>query len=284
MIETDKLFKEKLLETFRAFDAFCKKHEMKYYAAYGTLIGAVRHHGIIPWDDDIDVFMTREDYEKFCSFRGNVDGHYDIMDINDKNYWLLSLAKFVDTDTTLWEHESLPLVLGVYIDVFPLDETSSENSLTYKADYDKYSLLVARSMMRHPIKQLLRGLVHPCSEIKMLKDIFVHRHKASLYRTQYDSLVQKLKLQRGNYFVSYDGPYGVGEIMNKEWFARTISLPFEDMTIEAPIGYDSILRKIYGDYMQLPPENKRVSHHSHYFLDLNKRWTLEEISKIKSRW
>ena len=116
------------------------------------------------------------------------------------------------------------------------------------------------------------------------EDIFVHRHKASLYRTQYDSLVQKLKLQRGNYFVSYDGPYGVGEIMNKEWFARTISLPFENMTIEAPIGYDSILRKIYGDYMQLPPENKRVSHHSHYFLDLNKRRTLEEISKIKSRW
>ena len=244
----------------------------------------MRHHGIIPWDDDIDVFMTREDYEKFCSFRGNVDGHYDIMDINDKNYWLLSLAKFVDTDTTLWEHESLPLVLGVYIDVFPLDETSSENSLTYKADYDKYSLLVARSMMRHPIKQLLRGLVHPCSEIEMLKDIFVHRHNASLYRTQYDSLVQKLKMQRGNYFVSYDGPYGVGEIMHKEWFAKTVSLPFEDMTIEAPIGYDSILRKLYGDYMQLPPENKRVSHHSHYFLDLNKRWTLEEISIIKSRW
>lgn len=284
MIETDKLFKKKLLETFHAFDNFCKQHEIPYYAAYGTLIGTVRHHGLIPWDDDIDVFMKRKDYDRFCAFRGKVGGHYDIMDINDDNYWLLSLAKFVDTDTTLWEHESLPLVLGIYIDVFPLDETSSENSLAYKADYDKYSLLVARSMMKHPIKQLLRGVIHPYREIEMLEDIFIHRHRAKFYREKYDILVEKLKQQKGDYYVSYDGPYGVGEIMKKEWFAKTVSLPFEDMTIDAPIGYDSILRKVYGDYMQLPPENKRVSHHSHYFLDLNKRWTLGEISKIKSRW
>ena len=72
--------------------------------------------------------------------------------------------------------------------------------------------------------------------------------------------------------------------MNKEWFDQTVLLKFEGITIEAPIGYDPILRKMYGDYMKLPPKEKQVSHHSHYFLDLNKRWTLEEISKIKSRW
>lgn len=277
-------YKQKLIETFVAFDSFCKQHGIKYYAAYGTLIGAVRHQGLIPWDDDIDVFMKREDYDKFCAFRGKVDGHYDIMDINDDNYWLLSLAKFVDTNTTLWEFKELPLILGVYIDVFPLDEVDTAKSLVFKNEYDKISLLVARSMMRYGIKDFLKSFVHPRRFLYVLKNILVHRNKYEQYKAQYDDLVVKLKTIKGGYYVSYDGPYGVGEIMNKEWFDQTVLLKFEGITIEAPIGYDSILRKMYGDYMKLPPKEKQVSHHSHYFLDLNKRWTLKEISKIKSRW
>ena len=149
-------YKEKLIETFYAFDQFCTKNDIKYYAAYGTLIGAVRHKGLIPWDDDVDVYMLREDYDKFCSFRGHVDSHYDIMDINDENYWLLSLAKFVDTNTTLWELKELPLILGVYIDVFPLDEIESDTNLELKHDYDKYSDLILRGMRRQafPVRAL----------------------------------------------------------------------------------------------------------------------------------
>lgn len=276
---SEKQYKQKLIETFIAFDSFCKQHDIKYYAAYGTLIGAVRHHGLIPWDDDIDVFMKREDYDKFCSYRGKVGGHYDIMDINDKNYWLLSLAKFVDTNTTLWEFQELPLILGVYIDVFPLDEINTDKSLKYKKEYDDLSSLVARSMMRYNFSQLMKTLIHPRRALYVFCNLLAHKGKYSQYRAKYDALVAHLKSIKGDYYVSYDGPYGVGEIMKKEWFEKTISLQFEGMTIEAPVGYDSILRKMYGDYMKLPPESKRVSHHSHYFLDLNKRWSIEEIVK-----
>lgn len=286
MIETDNLYKEKLIETYKAFNAFCKKHNIKFYAAYGTLIGAVRHKGLIPWDDDIDVYMRRSDYEIFCSYRGNVGGHYDIMDMNDKNYWLLSLAKFVDTDTTLWEFKELPLILGVYIDVFPLDETDSPDSLVMKDEYDKYSQLVPKGMMekKFPYRDFIHCITHlkPRAMRYILHDYFYDRLHLSEYMQKYLDVVEKIKSIEGNYLISYDGPYGVGEIMKKEWFETIKPMEFEEFTIPAPIAYHEILTKIYGDYMKLPPPEKRVTHHSHYFVDLNKRWTIKELKQYLS--
>ena len=148
MEQTDVLFKNKLLETFKAFIEFCNEHGIKYYACGGTLIGAVRHQGLIPWDDDIDVWMMPDDFKKFCSYRGKIQGHYDIMDGRDDNYWLLSVAKFVDVDTTLWEEEEYPCVTGVYIDVFPLYECDSQNALQQKHKHDEFEFFFKHSM-RH---------------------------------------------------------------------------------------------------------------------------------------
>ena len=156
-------YKDKLIETFAAFDRFCREHDIKYYAAYGTLIGAVRHKGLIPWDDDVDVYMLRKDYEKFCSFKGKIDDHYDVMDINDENYWLLSLAKFVDTDTTLWEFKDLPLVLGVYVDVFPLLVCCQGVALRYKHIQHPPILRIVPGDEDHIIPGLTRNIFlgHP---------------------------------------------------------------------------------------------------------------------------
>lgn len=274
-------YRVKLLETFVAFDRFCKTNEIKYYAAYGTLIGAVRHQGLIPWDDDIDVYMLRKDYEKFCSLKGKVMGHYDIMDINDDGYWLLSLAKFVDMDTTLWEFKHLPLILGVYIDVFPLDECNMEQVMTLKKRYDKYSLLVAQSLMRYSISDILDSL----SKLKLryflsqIFCVFYKKHKYSSYKQKYLDCIEDIKKSKGDFLVSYDGPYGAGEVFEKKIFSDSVLLPFEGMYIEAPIGYEQYLKSIYGDYMKLPPKDKRISHHSHYYLNLNLRLSFNEIKK-----
>lgn len=280
MKENHELYRKKLIETFDAFDSFCKKNDIKYYAAYGTLIGAVRHKGLIPWDDDIDVYMLRPDYERFCSLKGKVGRHYDIMDIHNDNYWLLSLAKFVDMNTTLWEFEHYPLILGVYIDVFPLDETDSNDSLEGKREYDKLALMVNRAMKRHSIKQYIKSWNHPKRLLSFLLDSFYHRLQLNKYMQKYMGCVDKIKMVKGANLVSYEGPYGVGEIMPKQWFDETIELPFEGRTIQAPLKYDEILKRIYGDYMKMPPEEKRVSHHGHYFVDLSKKMTIDEIKLV----
>lgn len=95
--------KNKLNEVFQFTIDFLNSYNLNWCVAYGTAIGAVRHHGIIPWDDDIDIFMPREDYNKFMSLRGELyDTHYRIIAMGDDNYWL-PFAKLFDSNTTIWE-------------------------------------------------------------------------------------------------------------------------------------------------------------------------------------
>ena len=275
-------YKEKLIETFYAFDQFCAENDIKYYAAYGTLIGAVRHQGLIPWDDDIDVWMLPDDYEKVMSYKGAINGHYDIVTDTDKNYWLYSLIKFVDTDTTLWEAEEFPCVTGVYIDIFPLMECDEKDAKNNREEYDDISSKLTRSLKHHSIGRVLRLYLtwHAHEGKLMLKDFFYSTFRYKSNRKKYDELVKRLKSQKGDFYVSYDGAYYEKEVFPKEWFKETASLEFEGAQIPVPIAYDLVLKRLYGDYMQLPPEEKRVSHHSHFFEDMDRRWTIKEIRKI----
>lgn len=285
MGDTEVQFKKVLIETFSVFDQFCQAHNIKYFAAYGTLIGAARHQGLIPWDDDIDVWMLPDDYNKFCSFKGHVGGHYDIMDSRDKNYWLLRLAKFVDTDTTLWETEHFPCVTGVYIDIFKLDFCDAEKALELRREYDKTSYDLTYAMMRHTFGQYKHAFVHGHLGLlnRYFKDSLYYRPRYNSLERAYHQCLKRIEETTGESVVSFDGLYQEKEIFPKSWFEKTIRMAFEGIEISAPIGYHQILTQLYGDYMQLPPEEKRVSHHSHYFLDLNRRWTIEDIKAYKKR-
>lgn len=277
------LYRKKLLETFKSFDLFCRDHKIKYYAAYGTLIGAVRHHGIIPWDDDIDVWMLPEDYYRFCSFKGNVDSHYDIIDSNNDNYWLLSLVKYVDTNTTLWEVEHFPCVTGVYIDIFKLDSCESSKAMQLRKEYDKVSYNLTYSMMKHTLGQYKNALLgfHFRTFFRYIIESLYYKPRYNKYLSEYINIRSKIESTNGDCLVSFDGLYGEKEVFKKEWFDSLIRLSFEGLEISAPSEYDKILKKLYGNYMELPPEDKRISHHSHYFLDLNRHLSIDEIKNRK---
>lgn len=283
MKQTEVLFKNKLLETFSAFIDFCNEHGIRYYACGGTLIGAVRHQGLIPWDDDIDVWMMPDDFKKFCAYRGKVKGHYDIMDDRDENYWLLSFAKFVDTNTSLWEVEEYPCVTGVYIDVFPLYECNSDKALQQKKEFDDYMSFFRRSMKHYSLRNVISPLYRKrfCLFKEIMKDLLYYKPMHIFYKRKFDVLYNKIKNEHGDCYVSYGGDYGEGEIFKKELFHDVIKMKFEDLEIDAPKQYHSILTQLYGDYMQLPPEEKRISNHPHYFLDLNRKWSIDEIRDYK---
>ena len=280
----EKQYKNKLLDTFKAFDSFCLDHNIKYYAAYGTLIGAIRHNGLIPWDDDIDVWMLPDDYNRFCSFKGKVGGHYDIMDSRDDNYWLFSLAKFVDCETTLWEYECFPCITGLYIDIFPLTELKTNNAVQVKADYDTITSKLTSAIRHQSLSQYYTYLnnKHYGEICRGIRDFFYSTCRNSL-KQKYSLFVKKISGSLGDRLVSLDGPYKVKEIYNKDWFSELERVSFEDTEINIPKNYSDILAQLYGDYMQLPPEDKRVPHHSHYFLDLDRRWTIEEIIEYKKK-
>lgn len=283
-MENSLTYRQVLIETFKAFDDFCKKNQIKYYAAYGTLLGAVRHKGIIPWDDDIDVWMLPEDYQKFCSLRGKVEGHYDIMTDEDKNYWLMSLVKFVDTNTTLWEVEHFPCVTGVYIDIFPLYESTAHEAVKLRKEYDEVASNLTYAMTRHTLGQFKTSFFNNFDTFKRyFKETFYYRPRYKVLLRKYRACVKRITGLKGDVYVSYDGLYREKEVFKKNWFADTIKLPFEGVRIEAPCGYDEILTKLYDDYMQIPDKKKRVSHHCHYFLDMGRRWTIKEIRAFKKK-
>ena len=275
-------YKDKLIETFYAFNQFCAENDIKYYAAYGTLIGAIRHKGLIPWDDDIDVWMLPHDYEKLLSYKGKIGGHYDIIDDEDENYWLFSLIKFVDTNTTLWEAEEFPCVTGVYIDIFPMYECDEKTAIANRREYDAVSSQLTRSLRHIPLKKVFhlffRG--HSHEGRLALKDFLYSKLYCKINRRRYNNLVDRLKNIKGDVYVSYDGAYHEKEVFPKSWFLETEYLSFEGMKIPVPKEYDKVLKKLYGDYLQLPPEDQRFSLHSHFYEDLTKRMSVKEIKKI----
>lgn len=277
--------KELLLKTLQAFITFCEKHDLSYFAAYGTTLGAVRHHGFIPWDDDIDVHMPRADYQRLWALRHEIPTPYKVADIPELGY-TAPFMKFMDMSSSVWEFERKPYMLGEYIDIFPLDsyqpdDISHIKELKKKLDESFFAYF--RCLDRWTVREITSALWH-CSRsnfkrfcIENLSNIKNVRD----YHSQLLALLDELSsTKEGSLYLSSNDVYEEFPIFEKTWFDQPVDMPFEGMTIKVPNGYDGYLRVLYGDYMQLPPEEKRVSHHSRYFVSLEKGLSIRQARAV----
>ena len=260
------VMQNELLKMLNFFHLFCKEKEIRYYVIGGTALGAVRHNGFIPWDDDIDVGLPRSDYEKFIRVFQKNNSKYIIESVYSKDpKFCYSFSKLYDTSTTLVENTTLQLRRGIYIDVFPIDglgNTSKEAYKNFSRINRKKNLLSARTIKINPSRKwyknaLLWAVQHLPEKIAGEKNLCL-RINQLCKRTKYDesTIVGNLV-----------GAWGKKEIIPKKLLGIPTLHKFEDIEVFIPEHYDAYLTHIYGDWRKLPPENKRVSHHD-YQLDL----------------
>ncbi len=272
-----------LLDTFKAFAKICKENNIRYYAASGTLLGAIRHKGFIPWDDDIDVFLLRNDYDKLLSLKESLKNtDYRVADFHDDGY-PYPFAKFYDSTKTFWEYKQFPFIMGPFIDLFPLDESDDHNKEHEKLNDDiqgafwKYRKSISHQTWSEILKDMitLNGFEGP---VKLVKKLFYAPWKKHFYH-QVEKYDQEICSVKGNYYKPY---WDVKHIQYpKEWFKKAISVPFEDTEMMVPNGYHEILTYIYNDYMTPPPTHSRTGHHTAYYMNLERKVDVNEILKEK---
>lgn len=234
---------------------FCEKNEIAYWIDCGTLLGAIRHKGYIPWDDDIDVGMLRVDFERFSElFNNRNDQYYFICAENTPDAYYAH-GKVLDRTTTLYEPDEKGYKTCINIDIFVYDNVPNEEiakKMYDRRDKCRFFHGTRFAHGRPSGNALRRTMVYIFRYMLKLvpKGFFIQKmaRNAKQYKKQETKYV-------GN-FTSY-----ARMICEKEVFDSFTTAEFEGKEYRIPIGYDRWLRAFYGDYMQLPPEEKRVSHH-----------------------
>ena len=258
------------LDMLRSFVDICDQLSLRYYLVGGTLLGAVRHQGFIPWDDDIDVAMPRQDYE-VCLREGQkyLPEYYFLQCLDTDRAYAMNFAKIRDSRTTFVEYavRKFPMNHGVFIDIFPLDYYPDGEKEQKKMDFHqkifKYRTRAAVEVpkaARHsfPVELGLNTLAALCCLI------YPNYRKAREHREKLHRSVAS-----GERWANYCGAWGKKEIMPAAWFGAGVPLTFEGLAVKGPEQWDKYLTNVYGDYMQLPPVEKRVGHHYAQVIDLD---------------
>ena len=256
------------LGILKNFDAFCREKGICYWLSEGTLLGAIRHHGFIPWDDDVDVSMMRDDYEKLIKLANRFDGHYFLQYPGCEDGYGFSFVRLCNSKTT-----SLSKVFayqkfnqGIALDIFPLDKVKMSDS---QAIYDEVNLLNRdnSTCMRMNNPNLCEADKIRIAEC-VNKDIVLNQMRIN-------ELVQTFN--RGEYdrigTLTYTGYTYDRNCFREEVYSSTLLGEFEGLRFPIPSGYDEILTTTFGDYSKFPPIEERGSWHFGKIIDPDVSYT-----------
>lgn len=245
------------LEILDAATSFCEQNGIRYWLDCGTLLGAIRHKGYIPWDDDVDLGMLREDYDRFLTLFNRENSKYKFVCIENSPDFYLAHGKVCDTETLLYEPDENGYKLHVNIDIFVYDNAPNDDGEIERM-YD----------VRDRFRRIHRVKTLPVSRSgNKIKTVLKHLRK-KFYNLRYPKAIILKIVQNAKKYSDTEtervGNFSALTRMscNKRVFDEFIDVEFEGKKYKAPVGYDEWLKCFYGDYMQLPPEEKRVSHHS----------------------
>lgn len=231
---------------------FCEQHGLHYFLSSGTLIGAVRHKGYIPWDDDIDISMPRHDYDIFVKNFKDIDDRYYVMSPDKNKDYYYFFAKVVDSRTLMIEDEVKGFEIGVYLDVFPIDfipDDETKRKRLFRIKYLLYKIRKCKLAHENPYASkfayfFYRYLpVTVCQLNKIIRFLIISKKKTNRVCNMSEAGPR------------YDRSYSASSI------AHSVDIEFEGKIYKTMIGYKEYLTNSYGDYMSLPPVEQREIHH-----------------------
>ena len=275
MMKNRKLSKDEIRSSLLAImveiDRVAKLLGLNYFLYAGTLLGAVRHKGFIPWDDDVDLCMIRKDYEKLIgNFNSYADSRYKLIHFTNTDNYVWSFAKVIDTYTDLKEYTlNPPCEYGLYVDVFVLDYVEFQSN-TEKQEYERRIRNFNRAQMITNFRF--------APNVRKFYNLWIMLHYKGGHRFRYlfadpvenlkkwDSYVRSFSKEEKTenmlpVFATLPSRRIMDNMYKSEWFSSSIMLDFEGYSFPAPSGYKEMLEVLYGNYMQLPPEKERKGDH-----------------------
>lgn len=257
----------RILEILSAVHRLCVEEGIRYFMIGGTLIGAVRHGGFIPWDDDIDIGVPRPDYNRLLQSASKLGPDFAIHHFGNDPSYVYPYAKCYDTRTTVIELLARPFKRGAWIDIFPLDglpEDTEQQRRQVQAVSRLRRLLVLNTGAYFPktgsaTRDRLHAVAAPFARM-LPRAVIARRLDRVLRQHDYDSAPRIANLT---------GRYGIRELTERQHFESHVELDFAGRRFRAPVGYDQYLRGVYGEYMRLPPPEKQVSNHAQMIVDFD---------------
>jgi len=247
-----------LLNIAEAFDAICRKHNIPYYMLGGTMLGAIRHKGFIPWDDDMDFGVERQYFSKLKKVLSDeLPINYKIRTPDNSLNFLSNFIKIEDSRTEVCDHWHDHLTdVGICIDIFPLDKGRKSFFQTkVLLSYVVFLLQIKNYIyfdpkFRHGLKKYIAIILRKTNFISIKKRL-----------NQVDNVICRFVKKESGYLVNYYGRYGKKEITSKEIFGKPTDYTFDRIMLKGVENPEHFLSRLYGDnYMQLPPKEKQENH------------------------